>query len=66
MTTFEKRHELRKAKRRLHQRGMAKLMQKAGGYNSFKWRMVVDRVRIKVVRRVQFAQARKEAKIANA
>lgn len=63
---FARRHELRKARRRLHQRKTAKLMRKLGGYNSFGWRMEVDRIRIRILRRIQFAQARKEAKASNA
>lgn len=66
ISLFARRHELRKARRRKHQRDMAKLMKKSGGYNSFGWRMIVDRIRVKVIRQIQFAQARKEAKASNA
>lgn len=65
MTPFEKRQYKRVTKRRKHQRDMAKLMQKVGGYNSFKWRTIVDRIRVRLVRKLQLAQARKEARLSN-
>jgi len=44
---------------------MAKIMLKAGGYNSFGWRTIVDRIRVRILRRLQFTQASKEAKASN-
>ena len=65
MTPFEKRQYIRVSKRRKHQRDMAKLMQKLGGYNSFKWRTIADRIRVRIFRQLQLVQARKIAKASN-
>ena len=41
-------------------------MQKLGGYNSFKWHTFIDKIKQKIIRKLQMTQARKEAKLSNA
>jgi len=63
--TFQVRQSSRKAKRERHQRRMAKLMKSVGGYRSSMWNIFISKIQLKIMRRIQMAHARKEAKISN-
>ena len=63
---FQQRQSIRVGKRRKHQRDMAKLMRKVGGWQSSSWSTFISKIKLKIMRRLQMAKARKEAKISNA
>lgn len=58
---FEKRQQLRKHKREIHQRLMHKIMSKVGGYNSYAWHMFLNKISRKINKRLAAAaEARKK------
>ncbi len=62
---FKERQQLRKFKWKIHQKRNAKLMRKFGGYNSFKWRTFVDRIRAKILKKIRIAQMRQKTNVSN-